>query len=134
MLCNYRPHKRVPHPAPVGHSATKQEFRDDADINRIMAKFQRTGAISHFAKYGATYGDFPACDFQHAQNTLLRARQMYAELPSNIRALYNSPETFLAFVQDPKNLPKMRELGLAKPAAEPAAPAAAAAPETPPTA
>lgn len=96
-------------------SATRQEFKDECDINRILAGFQRTGALNHFAKYSGSYGDFSACDLQTAQNLLIRARQMFDELPSAIRREVSTPEGFLDFVQDPANAERMAALGLTKP-------------------
>lgn len=108
-----RPFPRVfqPHD-PEETSKTKQEFKDDCDINRILAKYQRTGALSHFAKYAPQYGEFNALDLQSAQNLLINARKMFDELPSNVRAIVSTPAGFLDFVQDPKNAEKMAELGL----------------------
>jgi len=109
---------------PIGSepSKTKQEFKDDCDINRILAKYQRTGALSHYAKYAATYGDFSSCDYQTAQNTILRAEKMFAELPSSIRNLVATPNGFLDFVQNPANAEKMRELGLTNTPSSPIVP------------
>lgn len=103
--------RRTAHPV-SGDSRTKQEFRDECDINRILSKFQRTGAMQHFAKYAPAYGDFNACDYQTAQNILLRARKMFDALPSNVRTLVSTPQGFLEFVQNPANADKMAELGL----------------------
>lgn len=96
--------------------ATKQSFRDDTDVNKIMSKFQRTGILSHVNKYSGMYGEIPALDFQEAQNLIIRARQMFADLPSAIRSRFKDPGEFLEFVQDPKNQPQLEELGLAAPA------------------
>lgn len=104
--------KRVQTPIGSEPSQTKQEFKDETDINKIMARYQRTGAIDHYAKWAPTYGEFSACDLQEAENLVIRARQMFADLPSSIRNLTESPEGFLNFVQDPANAPKLVELGL----------------------
>lgn len=111
-------------------SRTRQEFKDECDINRILASYQRTGALNHFAKYSGSYGDFSACDLQTAQNLLIRARQMFDELPSAIRREVSTPEGFLDFVQNPANAEKMAALGLTKPVpgAQPPAPAPKPAP------
>lgn len=103
-------------------SLTKQEFALDCDINHIMAKYQKTGAISHFAKYSAEYGDFSPCDLQEALATVQRAQKMYDDLPSSIRRETQSPEGFLAFVQDPANRSRLEELGLANTPAAPIVP------------
>lgn len=95
-------------------SATKQEFLQDSDINNIMRKYQRTGALTHFAKFSPMYGDFSPCDLQEAQNLVNKAAQMFAELPSSIRNLTQSPAGFLEFIQDPKNASQLEALGLIK--------------------
>lgn len=114
--------RSVLHPIGDEPSMTKQEFKDDSDINSILAKFQRTGAMSHFAKYAPNYGDFSACDYQTAQNLLIRAQKMFDDLPSSVRSLVSTPAGFLDFVQDPANASKMQELGLL-PSAPPITPA-----------
>ncbi|WNK13826.1 MAG: internal scaffolding protein [Microvirus sp.] len=124
--------RRLPQPIGSEPSATKQEFKDDCDINSILKKFQRTGAISHYSKYQAHYGDFSPCDYQTAQNLILNANQMYADLPSKIRDEFTSPDLFLAFVQDPNNIERMRELGLAE-AATITRPPESSPPETTPS-
>lgn len=98
-----------------GPSLTRQEFAEECNINQILDQFQRTGAMSHFAKYAPLYGEFDARDYQSAQNLLIRAREMFDALPSNVRQLVSTPAGFLEFVQDPANAEKMRELGLRAP-------------------
>lgn len=97
-----------------GPTLTQQQFADTCDINKIMRKYQRTGAITHFAKYAPEYKDTTACDFQEALNLVNRARKMFDDLPSSIRAEVQTPEGFLAFVQNPANKTRMQELGLVK--------------------
>lgn len=121
----YYPNRRRVVSNTTGPSRTRQEFRDECDINRILSNYQRTGALQHFAKYSGSYGDFTACDYQTAQNLIIRARQLFDELPSSIKKEVSTPEGFLTFVQDPKNADKMREYGLTNaPTPSPAAPSA----------
>jgi len=127
-----QPKRRVYHPIGEEPSATKQEFAQDCDINIILARFQRTGAMNHFAAYAPNYGDFSALDYQTAQNTLIRAQKMFDALPSSIRHLCSTPAGFLDFVQDPKNAEKMAELGLI-PTAPPLAKPPETTPATPPS-
>ena len=97
-------------------SMTKQSFKEECNINAIMAKFQRTGILAHYAAHAPTYQDIPALDYLDALSVISRAESMFEELPSSIRAKFNnSPEEFLEFVQNPDNLAEMAELGLAKP-------------------
>lgn len=100
---------------------TKQSFKDECNINKIMDKFQRTGVIDHYAKHGPTYGDATSVDLQDALNVISHAETMFEELPSSLRKKFeNNPQKFLDFVQNSDNLEEMRELGLAK--SGPAAP------------
>lgn len=104
--------QRVITPVGTEPSLTKQEFKNETDINQILKRYQRTGALTHFAKYAPQYGDFTSTDLQQAQNLLISARNMFAELPSSIRSLTQTPEGFLDFVQNPANADKLAELGL----------------------
>lgn len=98
----------------TGDSLTRQEHMRECDINEIMKRYQRTGALTHFATYAPEYGDFNACDYQESLNLITRANQMFADLPSSIRAEVGTVQGFLTFVQDPKNKPRMEQLGLIK--------------------
>lgn len=100
-----------------GQVRVKQSMKDACDINRILARYVRSGQIDHLAKYGGSYDIATAGSFHEAMNMVLRVQAMFADLPSAVRAKFDGkPEEFLAFVQDEKNLSEMRELGLAKPA------------------
>ncbi len=96
-------------------SLTEQSHKDSCDINKIMARFQKTGTINHLNKYGPMYGDIPSIDLLTAMETTKKANNMFDELPSAIRNKFeNEPGLFLDFVQDPANKSEMVELGLAK--------------------
>lgn len=95
---------------------TKQSFKDECNINKIMEKFQRTGALTHYARHAPTYGDCTPVELSDALQMVINAEQMFADLPSSIRDRFNNdPEKFLEFVQNPENLEEMRKLGLADP-------------------
>ncbi len=110
-----------------GNGRTKQADKDSCDINVIMAKYMKTGLISHAAKYAGEYGFAPAVNFHEAMNIVTRGEQMFAELPAKVRDRFlNDPGRFLEFVQDEKNREEMVEMGLLdapepppKPAAKP---------------
>lgn len=127
---------------------TKQSFKDECDINRIMAKFIRTGAVDHVNLHGPQYGYASSVTFHEAMNIVRRGEEMFADLPANIRKrFHHSPEEFLVFIQDVKNQEEAVKLGLStapkvaevlrvdvvKTVAAPAAPGGANAPTgTPP--
>ncbi len=94
-------------------SPAKQSFKDECDINKIMAKYQKTGAISHFNKHSPQYGFATSIDFADSMRIVTDAQRMFDDLPSSIRAKFdNQPEKFLAFVQDDANASEMADLGL----------------------
>ncbi len=94
---------------------TKQAMKEECDINMIMAKYQKTGAVTHVNEHGADYGFASGLSFQESMNLVIKAQNMFEELPSSIREKFaNSPGRFLDFVQDPENADELVELGLAK--------------------
>lgn len=96
-----------------GESRTKQSFKKECDINVIMAKYQKTGAITHFNKHQQNYGIADGQTFQDAMNLVCEAQEMFNELPSSIRSRFgNDPAAFLDFVQDESNESEMVKLGL----------------------
>lgn len=97
-------------------SLTKQAFKEECDINSIMRRFERDGILAHYNTYRGDYGDFTECpEYHEAQNKVLAANEMFLTVPAKIRERFaNDPARFLEFVQDKKNLPQMREWGLAK--------------------
>lgn len=92
---------------------TQQQFRDECDLNVLMARYVKTGTLPQSTRK-ALYGDFTtATDYQEAQNTILHARDQFAALPAKVRDRFkNSPAEFLSFVANPKNLDEMATLGL----------------------
>lgn len=90
---------------------TKQSFKAETDINRILSRAQKTGTISHLAKHEARYGDFAGFDFQEAQLMIAQGNQIFDELPSEIRKEFNqSPQEFFEFTNDPAHADKLRAL------------------------
>lgn len=140
MRDSFKPHGRVI--ANIhGPSKTKQSFREESEINNILARYTKTGIIEHVAKHGGSYSDVPsAADFSEAMNLVTDAQRMFIELPAEIRSKFsNDPSEFLDFVSDPDNLGEMVEMGLAERPYDPAehdeaanTPPPASVPETPP--
>lgn len=91
---------------------TKQAFKDAADINKILYKAQKTGTISHLAKYQGEYGDFSDIDdLLSAHEKLERGKKIFQECPSEIRREFgNDPGAFFRFVNDPQNSDKIDQL------------------------
>lgn len=98
---------------PPGRTGAKQSFKDECDINQIMAKFQRTGVLEHVSKYEGAYGECPSHDFREALEIVANAQEMFAELPSEVRRRFdNDPEEFLKFCENEENRDEAIKLGL----------------------
>lgn len=97
-----------------GTGKTEQSHKKACDINSIMAKFQKTGAIQHLAKHPPRYGDVSGADFTAAQLLVAEHKTIFEELPSQIRAEFeNDPAQYLTFVTDPENEAFLAKEGLA---------------------
>jgi len=97
---------------------TQQEFREESDINTIMARYMKTGQIDFVNKHAPQYGDVSDVDFQTAMETVAKGQSMFADLPADLREKFqNSPAKFLEFIQDEKNAPQAAEMGLLSPEA-----------------
>lgn len=105
-------------------SMTRQEFAEECDINTIMAKYEAGGAISHVNKAEPMFVDWTQVpDLREGLDIFRGASEAFYSLPAKVRRDFdNDPAEFVKFAQDPANLEKMREYGLAPPAAEPPAP------------
>lgn len=99
----------------VGPSLTDQSMAQECDINRILAKYQKTGVIDHLNRYEGSYGDFldVPSDYQAAIDQVMAADEAFAALPSTLRRRFNNsvPE-FLLYVSDPANRDEMQSLGM----------------------
>jgi len=90
---------------------TKQSFRDETDINQILKRAQTSGTISHLNKYEARYGDFSGFDFFEAQLKISQGREIFDELPVELRREFNqSPAEFFDFVNKPENVDRVGKI------------------------
>ena len=97
----------------VGKSLTKQSMSAECDINNIMRKYQKTGAISHTARHGGDYGFASSDSFHESMLVVVKAQEMFEDLPSSLRQRFgNDPANLLDFVQDEGNTEEMVKLGL----------------------
>lgn len=115
---------------PYGESRTKQSFRDETDINVIMARYRKTGQISHLNGRTAVYGDFSShVDLLTSMTQVSEAQAAFEELPAKIRDRFShDPVQLLAFVDQADNRAEAIELGLV---ADPAKPEGSGAPVKP---
>ena len=88
-------------------SQTLQSFKDDADINCIIARYENTGVlvdptvpVSRTPQFGDFF-DLPT--YQEAQNVIVAANNAFSSLSSKIRERFgNDPAAYFDFVQSLK--------------------------------
>lgn len=114
FITAYGPKRRVT--LTCGPSMTKQSFKEECDINNIIANFTKTGLLEYAQEHQPQYGDVTGIDFQTAMQTISQANEMFDELPSKIRQRFqNDPVAFLDFIQDPESRSEAIQLGLIDP-------------------
>lgn len=95
---------------------TEQSHLHECDVNKIIAKYDRNGLITHISKIEGKYGDVTGADFQSAQNLVINAQYMFDQLPSEIRKRFdNNPGRLLAFMENEANREEALKLGLISP-------------------
>lgn len=102
----------------VGSSRTKQSFKDECCVHKIMDKHKRTGIMKVNKFYERPqYGDFSnPVEYQEAQNIIIAAHDQFDMLPASIRKKFdNDPATFLEFCTNPENSDAMIEMGIKEP-------------------
>lgn len=97
-------------------SLTKQSFTDDADINIVMQRFGITdGSLDPSQIRWEEIDLSDAGDFQSIQNQMVRAKELFMQLPADLRyAFNNDPAQMFDWVRNPDNLEEAIELGFLK--------------------
>lgn len=121
---------------------TRQEFKEESDINTIMARYMRTGELPHVNTQAPQYFDASGVDFQTHMEAVASAKSLFAQLPSNVRARFaNDPGLFIDFCGEDGNRTELAKMGLLSPEATrkaltptpPSAPAASVPPNASPS-
>lgn len=95
---------------------TKSEFKEECDVNNIIAKYRSSGVLPESSRAAAMrYGDFSQTPtFQEMHNKVIDARLMFAGLPAAVRDKYgNDPGLFLADTQTEEGQRLLVKHGLA---------------------
>lgn len=121
FITAYGPKLRTVHES-VDPGLTKQSFKDECDINRIMDRYQVTGVLPENLMVGnPQYVDVTGVEYQEAMLKVADAQSLFNRLPAAIRARFsNNPSAFLAFAENPDNRPELIKMGLGRPGVEPA--------------
>lgn len=101
----------------VGVSMTKQSFKDECDLNKIIAKFRKAGLLDQLEAAPQMYADVSMyADYHQSLERVQNAREMFATLPADIRSdFHNDAGVFVEFAANPDNEDEMRKMGLLPP-------------------
>lgn len=94
---------------------TVQSFKDQVDINKIVARFGLIGDVAPPRAVGPeNFGDFTgAVDYREAVTRVVEAQQSFNQLPAELRAKFdNDPAKFLEFVHESDNVEEAVKLGI----------------------
>lgn len=110
---HYRPHDKLTTKF-LKPSRTKQEFREDCDVNVIIRRFTKSGILPS-SNANPQYIDAASLpDLQGAMAIMLEAEKHFMSLPAQVRKEFdNSPVKYVEFATDPKNIDVLREWGIA---------------------
>lgn len=103
--------------APLGGpSMAHQSFKDECDINVLMARYRKTGILpENINEQAGQYLDCTANDFQEAMCLVAGAASLFNELPSTLRDRFqNDPVQLLNFLDKEENRPEAVKLGLVR--------------------
>lgn len=109
-------------------SLTVQAFKDETDINKIIARVSKGADLTHVNSRVAQYGDFSNVpDYQSALDLVSRAQGFFMSMSPEVRERFaNDPGRMINFLKDEKNYKEALELGLVVKKEEPPAPPAPA--------
>ena len=95
-------------------TVTQQCFKDECDINILLAKFAVTGQLPENVRV-PPYVDFEeAFDFQSSMNVIRAAEEAFNAMPAEVRGRFqNDPGRFLEFANDASNYDEALKMGLA---------------------
>lgn len=88
-------------------SLTQQQFKEDSDINTILARYETTGVIEPGSMNwrNVAFGNFTAFDsFETMVESVMAAQSAFMTLPAAERALFNNDlSQFSVWLDNPAN-------------------------------
>ncbi len=87
---------------------------DGTDINKIMAKFKKTGTLPNVGRTNPLYGDFTFPEDIHSvREAVERAEDRFMDLPADVRSVCkNDWVQFYELFNTPEGQEKLTEAGL----------------------
>lgn len=98
----------------LGPDMTDQSQKDDCDVNLIMAKFRKTGSLTHLSQRQGFYADLSSVKDLHSSLLEIQAASSaFALLPAELRKRFNNDmKEYVEFLHNPENKEEAIALGL----------------------
>lgn len=95
-------------------SLADQSYKEEVDVNRILAKYIKSGDETLLQKRQGQYADISNIqDLQTSLSQVQEAQEAFETLPAELRRKLNhSPVEFINYLQNPANDAEAIELGL----------------------
>lgn len=92
----------------------KQSFKDECDINKILARHKAGGVVTHVNDHVGRFADVSRLsDYRTAIEQVRSAEAVFKQLGAAVREEFdNSAAVFLDALADPGRAEDLRELGL----------------------
>lgn len=109
-----------------GPGKTKESFRDECDVKKILAKYIRTGKMDHMRNAALGFADVTGIgSYQDCLAVIANAEEAFNSMPALVRKRFdNDPVQLDLFLRDSANEAEARSLGLLAPVPVPPAPQA----------
>jgi phage internal scaffolding protein len=110
----HSPSTRIALTFPENSPFTKQEFREESDINTIMARYQSNGIMPSLNEQAPQFLDVTGQDFFTHMQIVREGQELFESLPSALRDRFNNdPVRFLDFTSNiAENGAEMAKMGL----------------------
>lgn len=101
-------------------SKTQQHFREQTNINSIIAKYRRTGFLPVMQQGQPMFGDFSSGKTYHEMvNQVKTAQESFEQLPAEFKKKFEQdPAKMIDFVLNAENNQVALEMGLISPTIE----------------
>jgi len=97
-------------------SRTQQQYKDECDVNNIMAQYKKTGSITHLRNQAeGVYMDLTTVptDYAAALAVVNNANEAFEAMPAKVREkLKHNPAELISWLKNPANKKEAHELGL----------------------
>lgn len=86
---------------------TKQSFKDECNINKIVQKFAATGQMPNLNNLEAQYGEAPTIDLKESLDLVKNLHREFDDLTPEIQARFGgNAQNYAQFLSDYENNPE----------------------------